>query len=108
MIDAVKRGDNKSVEHLVRTGSDVNVRDSDGSPLLHIATSLNHVQAIKTLLSLGADAKATNQSGYTFLDIAHKLDMTEIIDLGASHFRVSRDRVYLTGIKREQYCLFIC
>lgn len=99
------QGDSRVIEHLVRTGGNINAIDAEESPLLHIATRLGHVDSVKTLLSLGANSKVRDKSGFSFLDIASQNNIKPVVELGATAFKVSRNPpVYSLG---SNDCFFL-
>ncbi len=70
------------VELLVRRGADINVRSNDGrTPLLVQVAEAEGIEAMKALLRLGADAKATDNQGQSALDIARGREEEDKVDL---------------------------
>lgn len=68
LIRAVKRGELKKVEGLIRLGADVNVRDSDGAVALRHASihgSGGRRQIVEILIEAGADVNLADDSGNT-------------------------------------------
>jgi ankyrin repeat protein len=60
------------IKTLVNAGVDVNARSKNGTtPLMHAAQK-NRPVAIITLLDLGADPKATDDTGKTAIDFARE------------------------------------
>ncbi|MBI5252378.1 MAG: ankyrin repeat domain-containing protein [Desulfomonile tiedjei] len=55
LIDAATRGDLSDVNTALDKGADVNARDKFGRTPLHWAAYKGHVEAMKSLLSRGAD-----------------------------------------------------
>jgi ankyrin repeat protein len=57
MFAAAKNGDSAEIRKLVTEGADVNARGPHGGTPLLTATNYNRLDAVKTLLELGADVK---------------------------------------------------
>ena len=55
---AAEFDDVTTMRRLVAEGADVNVQDAGGTRPLHVAVSNGHVEALKTLVELGADKEA--------------------------------------------------
>ena len=65
LFQAIREGDRSAVEALLKSGSDVNVRDELGNTPL-MAAALNADSAmLELLLRAGADVNATNKAGAT-------------------------------------------
>ncbi len=77
LLDAAKTGDVSAIKRLVKEGANVNSVDNHGVTPLLIATNWNKLDAVKTLLELGADPKY-NVGGTSALFIATGRD-TEIV-----------------------------
>eukprot|EP00959_Pyramimonas_sp_CCMP1952_P307843 6442930-Pyramimonas_sp.AAC.1 len=51
----VRNGHVDAVRALVELGADCNVRNADGSTLLHLAAACGHADVVGALVELGAD-----------------------------------------------------
>lgn len=98
LISLVRKCDYRSLNRLKHTISplDASTRDSNGSPLLHLAAQKNvHVTAL--LLSLGAQIHATDREGNTALHAACKADKEEtilhLVKFGASLERKNKEKL---------------
>jgi ankyrin repeat protein len=70
------------VELLVLRGADIDVRSNDGrTPLLVQAAEAEGYDVMETLLKLGADGKARDDSGESALDIARDREEDDKIEL---------------------------
>ncbi|KAF4628545.1 hypothetical protein G7Y89_g9606 [Cudoniella acicularis] len=67
---AVRKGDIKATEYLIRKGANKNADDSYDQTPLHLAVKGNHVDLIRLLLSKGADPQLQDEAGNTPVDIA--------------------------------------
>ncbi len=54
LMEAAKKGDNKQLEELIDSGSDVNSTDIAGITPLICAAKFGHIQCVRTLLEKGA------------------------------------------------------
>ena len=66
MDQAVRNGDLKRVQELIRNGADVN-GPYGGNPLLHLAIKKGHVDIAMAVLAAGADVHAKDTGGWTAL-----------------------------------------
>lgn len=67
---AAHAGEQDTILELLRSGVDVDIRDSDGCTPLHRATSVGHIPTMKTLLSKGANVEARSAGGVCLLHFA--------------------------------------
>lgn len=65
--NAAKIGDTKKLESLINAGANVNYSDDFGITSLMLAALHGKVEAVKLLLSYGADASATDGNGKSAL-----------------------------------------
>jgi hypothetical protein len=65
----------------VFSGKAIQSRDSAGATILHLAAKKGDVEAIKQLLTLGADKDAKDTAGESPLDIARRWNQKEAADL---------------------------
>jgi ankyrin repeat protein len=64
------------VERLIEAGADVNRVDADGKTALMHAVANQRIEAVKILLTKGADAGKSDRTGNNPLSIAHRLKMS--------------------------------
>ncbi len=83
LLIAAEYGNDDLIQKLITTyGSDINAVSKYGETPLHGATFNGHINTIKLLLGLGADASIQNQLGYSPLQLAIQSGQTlEIIDI---------------------------
>ncbi|XP_054713567.1 serine/threonine-protein phosphatase 6 regulatory ankyrin repeat subunit B-like [Uloborus diversus] len=67
---AASEGDIQTVEHLLKSGLDVNVKDNDGRTSLHYAANNGHLSMVNILLKNGADITQVTNKGNTPLHTA--------------------------------------
>lgn len=70
LVEAVIKGDLDTLNVLIAQGKDVNLKDKEGNPLLHLAIENGHVDIVKSLIALGADVNARDKEGKTSLNKA--------------------------------------
>lgn len=81
LIDSIKEKDLKLVEKLIKKGADPNgVATSGKNTAFHIALYVNDTNIIQLLIKYGADIEKPDQSNYSPLSIAARLNNTEIIN----------------------------
>ena len=70
LADALKAGDRKAVQTLLKQGADVNAAGPDGTTALHWAVRGDDLDTVQLLLRAGANPKTTNRNGVTPLSLA--------------------------------------
>jgi ankyrin repeat protein len=80
LIDAVKRGDAKSVRALLAQRAAVNAADADGSTALHWAVERDNLEISGLLLAAGANVNAATRYKITPLSLACTNGNARIID----------------------------
>jgi len=70
LTDALKAGDRKAVQALLKQGADVNASDPDGTTPLQWAVRGDDVDSVQLLLRAGAKPKTANRNGVTPLSLA--------------------------------------
>jgi ankyrin repeat protein len=80
LIDAVKRGDAKSVRALLAQRAAVNAADTDGSTALHWAVERDNLEISGLLLAAGANVNAATRYKITPLSLACTNGNARIID----------------------------
>lgn len=75
---AVKKGQLESAVALIDAGADLNHKDSEGTPILHVAVSNDDQKMVDMLLARNVDVKAKDKYGLTALVYALKDQHTEI------------------------------
>jgi uncharacterized protein len=78
---AVVAGSSSRLEHLVRTGADVNTRDSFGRTPLMIAAYRGDIAVTRALIELGANVNALDHHSYDAVTIAAARDDVEMLRL---------------------------
>ena len=71
----------KGLELLIKSGADLNVRDSDDWTALHIASRDNHKELAELLIKNGADLNVRDSDGWTALHIASRYNYKELAEL---------------------------
>ncbi len=56
-------GENVSITFFIQKGANINLQDNDGNTALHLAAKENNLDAVRTLLSAGADVNIKNKKG---------------------------------------------
>ncbi|KAH0621710.1 hypothetical protein JD844_023301 [Phrynosoma platyrhinos] len=95
-------GDLSSVEHLLKSGADPNVKDYAGWTPLHEACNHGHKEIVELLLQHGALLNATGYQNDLPLHDAVKNGHMSIVELLLSH-GASRDAVNIFGRKPVDY-----
>jgi ankyrin repeat protein len=70
LMDAVKAGNRETIRALLKTPTDVNAAEPDGTTPLHWAVRSDDQETVRLLLGAGANAKAVNRYGVTPLLLA--------------------------------------
>jgi len=70
LVEAVKVGDHAGVRNLLRSQTNVNAREADGTTALHWAVRADDQELVRLLLRAGADVRAANRYGITPLQLA--------------------------------------
>jgi hypothetical protein len=81
LFNAIVNGRLATVDALVQTGANVNVRTVNGTTPLMVAASKGFSDIVKTLLDAGADPNARKADGMTALTIAEAAGFTRTADL---------------------------
>ncbi|XP_025977440.1 ankyrin repeat domain-containing protein 22 isoform X3 [Dromaius novaehollandiae] len=76
-VSKTKQNENL-IRMLLRAGADVNAADFSGSTALHYACEMKNQVVISLLLDAHADPSVKNQEGETPLDIARRLQFSNI------------------------------
>ncbi|KXZ50826.1 hypothetical protein GPECTOR_15g512 [Gonium pectorale] len=82
LLQACRDGDSARVEQVLRQGLDpncVNDRQQDGHTPLHVAASKGHAEAVRALLSAGANKDAVVPNGLTPLHMAASNGHMEVL-----------------------------
>lgn len=86
LLDAVERGDVRTAGVLLKNGSNVNVRNSEGRTALHIAVIAGNTDMLKLILSRNPDVNAQDDTiGTTPLALAVSRKYTDGVRLILSH-----------------------
>jgi ankyrin repeat protein len=83
LILAVVKGDLAKVTQLINSGANVNTTDTNGWPILEIASNsiADHSSIVKFLLKAGANVNARDSKGWTVLMSTSILGRSDIIKL---------------------------
>jgi uncharacterized protein len=79
LVDAVKKGDHKTIRDLLQNHVDVNSAQPDGSTPLILAAGANDLEAADLLVKAGATVNARNEYGATAVFAACTSDNTAMI-----------------------------
>jgi ankyrin repeat protein len=71
---AAAKGDVAEIEKLVKSGAQIEARDSSARTPLHVAAFMRKLEAARTLMQLGADANALEAQKYDIVTIAAVAD----------------------------------
>jgi ankyrin repeat protein/mono/diheme cytochrome c family protein len=70
LVDAVKNGDRAAVRTLLKSRSDVNLAEPDGTTALHWAVRADDEETVRLLLRAGANTKVANRYGVSPIMLA--------------------------------------
>lgn len=79
--DAIKKGNPRIVEALIKHGADISKKSSGGNTPLITAIESGHIEVVKILIASGADVNATNWAKSKPLFIAEKKGKQEIVQV---------------------------
>ena len=82
--DVIRRGNHADVEYFLDEGADIEVMDSDGTPL-HVAIIVNDQVCCKLLMDRKANIEACDTYGRTPLLLAYELNNEKMCKLLLSH-----------------------
>jgi ankyrin repeat protein len=66
LFNAILKGDINRIKHLIRTGTDINIKAIDGRTPLFYAAQHDYMQIVNILIEAGADWNVKNNKGYYF------------------------------------------
>jgi len=102
LIWAAKRGDLVALETAIRSGANVNSKDSQGWTALFHAAHHGNTKALQLLIDAGADVNRGRESGFTALFSAvgggHLEAVRLLLDAGAEIAPVQ-------GVELRGYCI---
>ena len=78
IFQAVKVGNLEEVKKLLAQGTEINIRNSKGSSLLHVAVMFNHIKLVQFLIEQGIDIELVSDTQKTPLHHAAWKGRTEI------------------------------
>jgi ankyrin repeat protein len=81
LAEALKAGDRKAVQALLKQGADVNAADPDGTTPLQWAVRSDDIDTVHMLLRAGANPKPSNRYGVTPLSLAAGNGNAAIVDI---------------------------
>jgi ankyrin repeat protein len=87
-----KIGDGLFWKLLVENGCNINIKDSNGNTILHIAVNYGSIDDIKYIINNGINKDIQNNDGKTALMIAKDKKMTEIISVINSANNLSKNK----------------
>ena len=96
---AALMGKAKVVEHLIKSGADVNGKNSDGGIPLHEAVFMGQDEIVALLLQNGAEMGATDNQGKTPLDLARV--RPEYTHARAAALQIKLDPLLLENARRR-------
>jgi ankyrin repeat protein len=70
LVNAAGRGNIEAVKKHLAAGTDVNAKDGNGFPPLHLAADRGHTEVVELLITKGAEVNAQSDGGNTPLDWA--------------------------------------
>ena len=88
LIDAVKNGDIKNAEELIRSGANADAKDDWRFTALHWAAWRGHVNVARVLIDKGADVDAKDKDGETALHWAAlngNVDIAKVLIWGGAN-----------------------
>ena len=79
LLDAVSKENTLNIERLINEGADVNIKDSDRTPVLLLAIKSNNIDVTQVLLDNKANYDFENAEGYNALAIASGMAFGPIV-----------------------------
>ena len=107
VVEAARRGDVSALWELIAQGADVNESYGDGTTALHSAAMEGHVEAVRLLITAGANIEAGTRLGhYTPLHLAsrngHAVVVEALLEAGSDvHARSSNGGVTALHLAAE-------
>ena len=65
LITATKKKDLNKVKELIKSGADLNAKDTFGGTALIIASNIGHTEIVKLLIESGSDVNIASNDGRT-------------------------------------------
>jgi ankyrin repeat protein len=81
LTEALRAGDHKAIQALLKQGADVNAADPDGTTPLQWAVRSDDADTVEMLLRAGANPRAANRYGVTPLSLAAAYGNAEILEI---------------------------
>ena len=78
-IQSAKRGSNAKVQEYIKSGADINIRDTNGRTALMWACLNNFLMVVKTLIDAGADINMIDYEGRTVLMMASTMKIYDLL-----------------------------
>lgn len=72
LFASVQKGDMQGIQNALTIGADVNARDGKGNTPIMLASHIDRVSCINTLIQAGADVNAKNYQGQNALHLANE------------------------------------
>ena len=82
---AAHEGDLDSLLGLIKSGADLEVKDSSGRTALHVAAYASHESIVQALADAGADMDALEHRAYDIVTIAAVANDLEMLDTALKH-----------------------